>query len=80
MALTSMRMRTHYLLEPPSEPGGPEKLRCYVEEVNGNKLLDENTTFGPVGRMHRGLRNLFGRCSVKFLKWYVAEEEKEGES
>ena len=77
--MTSMRMRTHYLLAPPSEAGGPEKLRCYVEEANGNKLLDENTTFGPVGRMHRGLRKIFGGFSVRFLKWYVAEEEENEE-
>ena len=37
----TMRLRNHYLLEPPSKAGAPEKLFRYFEEINGNKLLNE---------------------------------------
>ena len=37
----TIRLRGHYLLEPPAKAGAPEKLFRYFEEINGNKLLNE---------------------------------------
>ena len=37
----TVRSRMHYLLEPPSSAGGPEKLFRFYEEIGGNKLLNE---------------------------------------
>ena len=37
----TIRSRIHFLLEPPSSAGGPEKLFRFYEEIGGNKLLNE---------------------------------------
>ena len=56
----SLRMRTHILLEPPSRAGGQEKIFRIYEEWNGNKQLNEKTTFGPLGKVHQKLRRFSG--------------------
>ena len=45
---TSQRVRAHYLLDD-NDSKGPERLSRYYEELNGNRLLDENSTFAPLG-------------------------------
>jgi len=74
----SLRMRAHFLLEPPSEEdnGGPERLSRYCEELNGNRLLDQNSTFAPIGWMHSGLRGMVGRATVKMgRRWSEAPKK-----
>jgi len=56
----TIRSRIHFLLEPPSSAGGPEKLFRFYEEIGGNKLLNERTTFGPLGKVHSKLRRYVG--------------------
>ena len=41
----TIRSRMHFLLEPPSSAGGPEKLFRFYEEIGGNKLLNERWDF-----------------------------------
>ena len=41
----TIRSRIHFLLEPPSSAGGPEKLFRFYEEIGGNKLLNERWGF-----------------------------------
>ena len=70
---TSQRVRAHYLLD--NDSNGPERLSRYYEELNGNRLLDENSTFAPLGRMHSKLRELFGNIGVSLgRRW--SEENK----
>ena len=76
---SSTRLRAHYVLEPPFEnEGGFERLSRYYEEMNGNKLLDENSTFASWGKMHSGLRELMGGLTVKLGRIFC-EPEEEGE-
>ncbi len=56
----SLRMRSRILLEPPSRAGGQERIFRIYEEWNGNKQLNEKTTFGPLGRVHQRLRRFTG--------------------
>ena len=72
----SVRMRAHYLLEPSSEDEGPERLSRYYEELNGNRLLDETSTFATIGKVHSGLRGMIGRFTVLGRRW--SEEGEEG--
>ena len=73
---TSQRVRAHYLLEQQfnNESKGPERLRRYYEELNGNRLLDENSTFALLGRMHSKMRELFGRMGVSFGRRWSEDE------
>ena len=70
---TSQRVRAHYLLDNDSK--GPERLIRYYEELNGNRLLDENSTFAPLGKMHSKMRELLGSIGVTLgRRW--SEDEK----
>ena len=70
---TSQRVRAHYLLDEDSE--GPERLSRYYEELNGNRLLDENSTFAPLGKMHSKMRVLFGRIGVTLGRRWSKDEK-----
>ena len=67
------RYRTHYLFEPRSDDNQPQKLKRYVMEMNGNRLLDERSTFGPIGRLHSWLRRWNGRRCVKSIRKQLEE-------
>jgi len=64
----TLRLRSHFLLEPPSSAGAPEKLFKYFEEVNGNRLLNERTTIGPLGKIHSKLRRYVGSLCVLIVE------------
>ena len=71
---TSQRVRAHYLLDD-NDSKGPERLSRYYEELNGNRLLDENSTFAPLGKMHSKMRELFGSIGVTLgRRW--SEDDK----
>ena len=71
---TSQRVRAHYLLDD-DDSKGQERLSRYYEELNGNRLLDESSTFALLGRMHSKMRELFGRIGVSFgRRW--SEDDK----
>ena len=66
----SFRVRTHLLLEAPSQPGEKEKVFRMFEEWGGNKLLSEKTTFFPLGKIHQKLRDFVGLLALKLGKNY----------
>jgi len=64
----TVRVRGHYLLEPPAKAGAPEKLFRYFEEINGNKLLNERTTIAQLGKVHSKLRRYVGQLFAKMVE------------
>ena len=69
------RYRTHYLFELRSDDNQPQKLKRYVMEINGNSLLDENSTFGPIGRLHSWLRRWNGRRCFNSIRKELEEDK-----
>ena len=69
------RYRTHYLFELRSDDNQPQKLKRYVMEMNGNSLLDENSTYGPIGRLHSWLRRWNGRRCFSSIRKELKEDK-----
>lgn len=69
------RYRTHYLFELRSDDNQPQKLKRYVMEMNGNSLLDENSTYGPIGRLHSWLRRWNGRRCFSSIRKELEEDK-----
>lgn len=64
-----LRMRTHLLLEPPPQPGGRERLFRLFEEWNGNRQLNEKTTWpSALGRVHQRLRRFTGYMAASAVR------------
>ncbi len=66
-----LRMRTHILLEPPTQVGGQERVFRIYEEWNGNKQLNEKSTFGPLGKVHQRLRRFNGYLASSIMDWGI---------
>merc|ERR1712083_621939 len=61
----SLTLRTHFMLEPPSTKGGPEKVFKITEEWGGNPLMNERTvTPSLLGKVHSKLRRFTGYLIV----------------
>ena len=73
----SVRTRAHFVLEPSTsdDPSAPERLSRYYEELNGNRLLDENTTFAPIGKLHSWLRETMGKEKAEKGRGWSKEGE-----
>jgi len=69
------RYRTHYLFELRSDDNQPQKLKRYVMEINGNSLPEENSTFGPIGRLHSWLRRWNGRRCFNSIRKQLEEDK-----